>query len=99
MSGRKLDGEERVLWGKVARTTRPMPGRLEQLLEFEEAIAEEDTPPPQPQKNPANQAVDRNAPKEDAAKPKGIHHPLEKPVKRKIARGRLSLEPGLICTA
>lgn len=92
MSGRKLDGEERVLWGKVARTTRPMPGRLEQLLEFEEAIAEEDTPPPQLQKNPANQAFDKNAPKEDAAKPKGIHHPLEKPVKRKIARGRLSLE-------
>lgn len=92
MSGRKLDGEERVLWGKVARTTRPMPGRLEQLLEFEEAIAEEDAPPPQLQKNPANQAVDRNAPKEDAAKPKGVHHPLEKPVKRKIARGRLSLE-------
>lgn len=40
---RKLGKEERILWGKVARTARPISGRLEDLLAFddiEEAAAE-----------------------------------------------------------
>lgn len=92
MSGRKLDGDERILWGKVARTTRPMAGRLEQLLEFETAIAEEPSSPKTLSGNPANQAAKPSPPGDEKAKPKGIHQPLELPVKRKIARGRLALE-------
>ena len=34
--GKTLSGEDRILWGKVARTTRPLPGRMEELAEFEE---------------------------------------------------------------
>lgn len=92
MSGRKLDGEERILWGKVARSTRPMAGRLEQLLEFEAAIGEESPSLITSPKNPAKQSPKASPPTEEAAKPKGIHQPLERPVKRKIARGRLALE-------
>ena len=36
-SSRKLGKEERILWGKVAKTTRPISGRLEDLLAFEDA--------------------------------------------------------------
>ena len=33
-----LSGEDRILWGKVARSARAMPGKLEALSEFEAAI-------------------------------------------------------------
>ncbi|HAU78794.1 MAG TPA: DNA mismatch repair protein MutS, partial [Agrobacterium sp.] len=35
-NSRKLGKEERVLWGKVAKTTRPISGRLEDLLAFDD---------------------------------------------------------------
>ena len=40
MAGKKreLDAEERVLWGKVARSTRALPGRMEELTQFEESF-------------------------------------------------------------
>lgn len=93
MSGRKLDGDERILWGKVARTTRPMPGRLEQLLEFEDAFDAEMQEPKQiSPPNPAKKQSESLESQDGVQKPKGQHHPLERPVKRKIARGRLALE-------
>ena len=45
---RELKMEERILWGKVAKTTRPMPGRMEDLLAFEDP----ETPAP-PETAPA----------------------------------------------
>jgi len=84
----KLSTEDRILWGKVARSTRPMPGRLEDLLEFEEDIIEPVVP--------AGMSGAVTAAAQQAAeaqkKPGGIHHPLEKPVKRKLSRGHLALE-------
>ena len=44
VKGKKLTSEDRILWGKVARTTRPLPGRMDELAEFEEPKAE---PPPE----------------------------------------------------
>lgn len=87
----KLSAEDRILWGKVARSTRPMPGRQEEIDAFERAIAEmaaeaersEPTAPIRPSAEP-------QAPQ--PRKPSGQHHPLERPVKRKIAKGRLALE-------
>lgn len=90
---RKLSSDERILWGKVARSTRPMPGRGEELTELDAFLAEAEAAeeaktesrkaaeplPPAPQQPPAKQ-------------PKGVHHPLERPVKRKIAKGKLALE-------
>lgn len=90
--GRKLENEERVLWGKVAKTTRPMPGRMEELLEFED-MTELDEKQTTSIKNPAKAAVTEAQPAPvQGEKPKGLHHPLERPVKRKIAKGRLPLE-------
>ena len=88
----KLSTEDRILWGKVARSTRPMPGRLEELAEFEEIFVE-----PAPESKGISSAS--SVPVGDSAetqatqkKPGGIHHPLEKPVKRKLSRGHLALE-------
>lgn len=89
--GPKLNPEDRILWGKVARSTRPMPGRMEELLSFEdqfEATIEESAVPAL---NRA--ALPVSTVTETDRKPTGhLHHPLERPVKRKLSRGHLSLE-------
>lgn len=94
---RKLDPEERILWGKIAKSTRPLPGRMEELLAFEDQF----TPVPDPEPVAKTRAKTRSVPPEEATdtasatllkKPAGFHHPLEKPVKRKLERGRLALE-------
>ena len=91
MAGRgKLSTEDRILWGKVARSTRPMPDRLEDLLAFEEELAEPVVQPSAPR--PAGAVVETGAHVEPQKKPGGVHHPLEKPVKRKLSRGHLALE-------
>lgn len=93
---RKLGDEERILWGKVAKTTRPMPGRLEELLQLEAVFIEEPEQKPvvlspkdisrmRPAASETAEAVERKP-------PSGLHHPLEKPVKRKLSRGHLALE-------
>lgn len=89
---RELEAEERVLWGKVARTTRPLHGRMEELLVFEMAedtrlLSQEATPKPAKAKGSAAEVEPSRG-----RLPSGRHHPFERPVKRKLARGRLSLE-------
>lgn len=88
-----LTSEDRILWGKVARSTRALPGRLDALTEFEavfaEKVEEQKAPLPEPKKTVK--------PAEDIALTAGRgkeirHHPLERPVKRKIAKGHLALE-------
>jgi len=86
----KLSAEERILWGKVARSTRPMPGRLEDLLEFEEELSEPVAQPSTPRMVASVPQPAANA--ELQKKPDRVHHPLEKPVKRKLSRGHLALE-------
>ncbi|MBB3964446.1 Smr/MutS family protein [Rhizobium metallidurans] len=94
---RKLSADERILWGKVARSTRPMPGKTGALNELdaflEEAEKEADaatlkTAAPKSAAGAGGQPEPSAAPKPAG----GIHHPLERPVKRKIAKGRLALE-------
>lgn len=91
--GSKFNPEDRILWGKVARSTRAMPGRLEDLLEFEKQFeveeAEQATPPKITLALPSNVETSQAA---GARKPSGTHHPLERPVKRKLSRGHLALE-------
>lgn len=87
---RELKTEERILWGKVAKTTRPMPGRMEDLLAFEDIETGEHPPAvPAPVSTAAFASGSEQKPGPSAAR---MHHPLEKPVKRKLARGRLALE-------
>ncbi|UJW75474.1 Smr/MutS family protein [Rhizobium sp. SL42] len=92
--GSKFNPEDRILWGKVARSTRAMPGRLEDLLEFErqfevEAEAEDKVATKVALALPSN-VENRQA--TSARKPSGTHHPLERPIKRKLSRGHLALE-------
>jgi len=93
MADRKLSVEERILWGKIAKSTRALPGRLADLLEFEAAF-EENPVEPQPAKAVSKPvAFDASySPTPAIKKPSGLHHPLEKPVKRKLSRGHLQLE-------
>ena len=88
-----LSGEDRILWGKVARSARAMPGKLEALSEFEAAFAEK----AEEQALPELKREKAERPAEGIALTLGRgketrHHPLERPVKRKIAKGRLALE-------
>lgn len=93
--GRKLNRDERILWGKVARTTRPVSGRLEDLVECEDLT---EVPPvvaePQKTKPQFPKMIIEEVPVDVSATTKAgrIHHPLEKPVKRKLTRGHLPLE-------
>lgn len=90
--GPKLNPEDRILWGKVARSTRPMPGRMEELLSFEDQfetpVEQKDVPP---LNRPALSAPVSGVEAERKPTPHA-HHPLERPVKRKLSRGHLSLE-------
>ncbi|MDO3435908.1 Smr/MutS family protein [Rhizobium sp. CBN3] len=92
---RKLSVDERILWGKVARSTRPMPGKAGELSELDaflvetEAAAERQTAEKQTSVSPT---AAQPAPPSTPRQPAKVHHPLERPVKRKIAKGRLALE-------
>ncbi|MFS8114640.1 Smr/MutS family protein [Rhizobium jaguaris] len=92
---RKLSTDERILWGKVAKSTRPMPGRLADIEAFDEVLAAEaraeETARAEKEKASAA-SVGPQIPPPPAKQPSGAHHPLERPVKRKIAKGRLALE-------
>ncbi len=87
--GRKLTHEERMLWGKVARSARPLPGREagEEWQEPEERIGPSVGATP---KVVGSAFGGPPAPK--AGRTTSLPNPIERPVKRKIARGRLALE-------
>ncbi|MBB4570410.1 Smr/MutS family protein [Rhizobium leucaenae] len=87
---RKLSTDERILWGKVAKSTRPMPERLADIEAFDEVLAAEAQAVETARV--AKAVVDPQTPPAPAKQPSGTHHPLERPVKRKIAKGRLALE-------
>lgn len=90
---RKLSADERILWGKVAKSTRPMPGRLADIEAFEEILeaqAQEAARAETSKIKPV--AADQQTQPPPAKQPSGQHQPLERPVKRKIAKGRLALE-------
>lgn len=90
--GPKLNPEDRILWGKVARSTRPMPGRMEELLGFEEQFATLVEEKQVPALSRAALSSPTNSSEADRKPAAHIHHPLEKPVKRKLSRGHLALE-------
>jgi DNA-nicking Smr family endonuclease len=104
--GRKLDPEERMLWGKVAKSTRAIPGRMKEILEFEkqeearlaaqEAAehAAREALKPKPPPRLVTQVV-APTPAGPSYRPPVHHHPLEKPVKKKLAKGRLPIEARL----
>lgn len=88
----KLSADDRILWGKVARTTRPLHGRLEDLLVFDEEFPKSAESFRTAVEQPESGAVPTTAGTAHEKKLASRHHPLEKPVKRKLARGHLALE-------
>lgn len=72
-----------------------MPGKLDALTEFEavfaEKVEEQKAPEPEAKKARADKAAEGIALTIGRCK-ETRHHPLERPVKRKIAKGRLALE-------
>lgn len=93
-----LSGEDRILWGKVARTARPLPGRME-ILEALEQPEKADPPvkhPPPPvtfkQGRRLVEAFAVTQPEPEKPQKTKLHHPLEKPVKRKLSKGHLPIE-------
>lgn len=90
---KSLSSEDRILWGQVTKTVRPLeefPGGMP--FEEEEPIAE--SKPPRQQANHAKMKTSTHAAK---AMPKPVQqkmivNPIEKNTKRKIAKGRLNLE-------
>lgn len=95
-SGRKLDPEERILWGKVAKSTRAFPGRQQDLLTFESEEAAYVAETEKQASSASSQAVKlTNELAKSPKKSSGFHHPLEKPTQRKLAKGRLQIEARL----
>lgn len=92
---RKLSTEDRILWGKVAKSTRPMPGRMADIEAFEAALqaeAESEQTARTAKTKPLSPSAETQETPTPVKQPAGRHHPLERPVKRKIARGHLALE-------
>ncbi|WP_420407717.1 Smr/MutS family protein [Hoeflea sp.] len=99
MSGdrHKLSHEDRIIWARVARTVDPLPGKS---VEDEEwfAAEPETTDPPVANTPPANRPPRMRtfvepAPSETKSGPKTVQkHQIEKPVVRKLARGRLPID-------
>ncbi|MBB4232486.1 Smr/MutS family protein [Rhizobium mongolense] len=90
---RKLSTDERILWGKVARSTRPLAGKKGEFTELDAFLVETEAGGGNAfQKSSAETEIQAAALPGAAKQPSGTHHPLERPVKRKIAKGRLALE-------
>ncbi len=96
--GKTPPAEDRVLWGKVARTVNPLPGRKAELEAFLQALMPAEAEPEAPAPAARNTAsaktelaggVALTARRPDTAR---LHHPLERPVKKKLQKGRLPLE-------
>ncbi|HWU63432.1 MAG TPA: Smr/MutS family protein [Ensifer sp.] len=89
-SKKSLSSEDRILWGKVARSVRALPGRMDFLQEFEpEAPADASHSGEVPVFALKDAA---SAPAPSGRKADHRHHPIERPVQKKIAKGRLQLE-------
>lgn len=96
-SGRRLGIEERILWGKVAKTVRPiMPHNVEDfeaLIENSDEVFKQDVTVKKKTVTPQMiTEIVQLAVKAEADRVRVHHHPLEKPVKRKLAKGRLPIE-------
>jgi DNA-nicking Smr family endonuclease len=86
---KKLNPEDRLLWSRVTRTVSPLDGRrvpenLEIDQDFEDALAANAAEP----RNPPAGRVRPGAPENRAGRPS----PLETSTRRKLAKGRVSIE-------
>jgi len=84
----KLSHEDRIIWARIARTVEAFPGKEipeDDWFAVETPASQLPAPPNKPAK-PAQPILGLNPP--SRSKP----HPIEKPVVRKLARGRLPID-------
>lgn len=94
--GRKLNSEERILWGKVAKSTRAFAERRSDQLAFEAEELEREVEAEKSKPTLPREVTEKQAePIKTSRKPAGYHYPLEKPTKKKLAKGRLAIEARL----
>lgn len=87
--------EDRILWGRVARSTKPMPGRSVEDLDVElEDFAALLDPPVAPAKKakPAPQPAVQPEPTPQPKRLQPGNHIIDAPTRQKIAKGRLPIE-------
>jgi DNA-nicking Smr family endonuclease len=82
---RRLTGEERVLWARVARTTRPLKGQPAAL----EMLEPEPEPPVRPADDPPSGGTLRPT---AGPKDKRQIHALDQTTRRKLSKGRLAID-------
>ncbi|WP_417414825.1 Smr/MutS family protein [Hoeflea sp.] len=84
----RLSHEDRIIWARITRTIEAFPGK--QIPEDDWFAVEPQPPvPPAVPERPAKPAQPAPAAHTPARKPP---HPIEKPVIRKLARGRLPID-------
>jgi DNA-nicking Smr family endonuclease len=79
--------EDRILWEKVARSTKPMQGRMFPSFSAETALENKEPPEAKPLQNQAGPPASAVSPK----KPKPHPDRLDETTHRKLAKGRLAL--------
>ncbi len=93
--GRRLSEEDRVLWHRVASTTRPLHGSASVHAIVADGGDRAGTPPSVDVKKAAEQLVRKNAnPADQPPSPRPVlpQHPIDRAQKRKLAKGRLPIE-------
>ncbi|MEM9105386.1 MAG: Smr/MutS family protein [Pseudomonadota bacterium] len=87
---RALTDEDRILWGRVANTVDAYPGRMEQLLENSPKTEPQTVSRPQTGAGKFS-AISAAVPTKKPVRVTSLN-PIDKPVYRKIAKGRVPLE-------
>lgn len=85
----KLSTEDRILWGKVARSVTPMPGKAidDEAREPEEFGQLLDAPPAAPARPVETEPSPHRKPPEGRPQ-----HGIDRPTKTKLSKGRLPIE-------
>ncbi len=88
---RDLSGEERRLWATVARSAVPLPGKATPELPPEPEAPPAPAKPERPKVGGMAAAFPASVRPRASAVPPPIH-PIDRPVRRKIGKGRIELE-------
>jgi DNA-nicking Smr family endonuclease len=84
----KLSHEDRIIWARIARTVEAFPGK--EIPEDDWfAVENPASQSPVPQSKPVRQV---QSPANPVVPPRHQPHPIEKPVIRKLSRGRLPID-------
>lgn len=87
----KLSHEDRILWGRVARSVAPLPGKSVEEAEREEEDFAALLDPPRPRAMRLQPSEPQEQPAVKQPKP-AARHGIDLPTRTKLAKGRLPIE-------